>query len=192
MAELDTQVSVDTQAAEPEVDTTAEPEAESAELARLRAEMARQKAALDKATSEAASMKKQLRAKQSAEEIAAEEKRMQDEERDRKLAEYEKRFFVAETSKKVLKFTGDESVSDTVAEYLFGAADVDGAIDAFQKAWTAREKALRLEYGKIPAPGAGGTDGPTLTKSQLDAMNFTDRVKFKRDHEEEYNKLMGR
>lgn len=191
MAELDINPEV-AAPVEPEADKPAETESESTELARLRAEMARQKAALDKATSEAASMKKQLRAKQSAEEIAAEEKRMQDEERDRKLAEYEKRFFVAETSKKVLKFTGDEAVSDTVAEYLFGAADVDGAIDAIQKAWVAREKALRLEYGKVPPPGAGSPDGPTITREQLDGMRFPDRVKFMKEHPDEYEKLMGR
>ena len=148
MAELDTNVSTET-SVEAEAETTAEAEAtESADISRLKAEMARQKAALDKATSEAAAMKKQLRAKQSAEGIAAEEKRMQDEERDRKLAEYEKRFFVAETSKKVLKFTGDEAVSDAAAEYLFGAADVDGVIDVLQKAWTAKETRSGISLGK--------------------------------------------
>lgn len=191
MAELDTNVTPEIEAtpaaAEPEVT-----EAESAEIAKLRAELAKQKAAMDKATKEAAEAKRSLRAKQSAEEIAAEEKRIQDEERDRKLAEYEKRFFVAETSKKILKFVGDETVSDSVAEYLFGAADVDGAIDAINKAWTAKEKALRLEFGKIPAPGVGGSEGPTITKEQLNAMKYVDRVKFANEHPDDYNKLVGR
>ena len=190
MAELDTSVETDIQTnveSEPEVT-----EVESAEIARLKAELAKQKNALDKASKEAAEAKRSLRAKQSAEEIAAEEKRAQDEERDRKLAEYEKRFFVAETAKKVMKFVGDESVSDSVAEYLFGAVDVDGAIDAINKAWMAREKALRLEFGKIPAPGVGGTDGFSMTKEQLDAMKYADRVKFAHEHSDEYNKLMGR
>ena len=165
---------------------------ENAEIARLRAELEKQKAAFDKAAKEAGDYKKQLRAKQSAEEIAAEEKRAQDEARDKELAELRKRFAVAETSKRVMSFVGDEEVSNTIAEFLYGAEDVDGAIDAFNKAWIAREKKLRLEYGKIPAPGVGSSDGVTITREQLDSMRFPDRVKFANEHPDEYEKLMGR
>ena len=56
----------------------------------------------------------------------------------------------------------------------------------------AKEKALRLEYGKIPAPGVGAGDGPTITKAQLDSMKYVERVKFANEHPDEYNKLMGR
>lgn len=193
MAELETNVTTPTETETPAENPVREPEKEeSVELARLRAELAKAKAATDKATKEAAEAKRSLRAKQSAEEIAAEEKKAQDEERDRKLAEYEKRFFVAETSKKVMKIVGDESVADTVAEYLFGAADVDGAVDAFAKAWTAKEKQLRLEFGKIPAPGTGASDGPTITREQLDALPYRDRIEFANTHPDEYNRLMGR
>lgn len=165
---------------------------ESAEIAKLRAEMAKQKAALDKATKEAGDYKKALRAKQSEEEVAAEEKRAQDEARDKELAELRKKFAVAETSKKVMGFIGDEAVSNTVAEYLYGAEDIDAAIAAFQKAWTAKEKALRLEFGKIPAPGVGSGDGVTLTKKELDEMSYLQRVKFANEHPTEYARLMGR
>lgn len=163
-----------------------------AEIKRLKAELAKQISKNDTLAKENAEQKKAIRARQSAEEIAAEEKRAQDEERDRKLAEYEKRFFIAETAKKLMKFMDDEEASDSTAAYMFGAEDVDGAIDAFNKAWIAREKKLRLEYGKIPAPGAGGADGPTITKEQLDSMKYTDRVKFATEHPDEYNRLMGR
>lgn len=165
---------------------------ESAEIAKLRAEMAKQKAALDKATKEAAESKRALRAKQSAEEIAAEEKRVADEERDKKLAEYEKRFTVAESAKKVMTFVGDEASANTVAEYLYGATDVDGAIDALNRAWMAREKKLRAEFGRLPAPGAGGSEGNNITKNQLDVMTYTERVKFANEHPDEYERLMGR
>ena len=154
---------------EAQVDTTTETETtetkqeESVELAKLRSELAKQKAALDKATKEAGDYRKALRAKQSEEEIAAEEKK-----------------------------AADEAVSSQIAEDLYGAADVDAAITAFQKAWAAKEKALRLEFGKIPAPGAGSSDGPTVTKEQLDAMSYRERVKFITEHPDEYNKLMGR
>ena len=163
-----------------------------AELAKLKAELAKSKAALDKATKEAAENKRALRAKQSAEEIAAEEKRIADEERDKELNELRKRFAVAETSKKVMAFVGDETVSTTVAEYLYGAEDIDGAIDAISKEWIAREKKLRMEFGRLPAPGVGSTEGSTVTKEQLNAMSYTERVNFANTHPDEYNKLMGR
>ena len=192
MAEVDTNVT--------EVATDTDAEAaketgsnETAELARLKAEMAKQKLALDKATSEAASMKKQLRAKQTAEEAAAEEAKSQQEALMQELETLRKERAVSVMTAKVMPLVGnDNTVAEQVAEYLYGAEDVDSAIAAFQKAWTAREKALRLEYGKIPAPGAGSSDGPTVTKEQLDGMKFADRVKFANEHPDEYNKLMGR
>lgn len=193
MAELETNTT-ETGETTPAVETgteSTEPQ-ESQELAKLRAEMARQKAALDKATKEAGDYKKQLRARQSAEEVAAEEKRAQDEARDAELADLRKRFAVAEISKKVLGFVGDEKVSNSVAEYLYGAEDADAAVAELNKAWTAREKALRLEYGKIPAPGVGAGDGPTITKEQLDAMNYMDRLEFANKHPDEYARLVGR
>lgn len=197
MAELETTVGTITTAGEPEetgteTNTQGTETGESAELAKLRAEMARQKAALDKATKEAGDYRKQLRAKQSAEEIAAEEKKIADEARNKELADLRKRFAVAETSKKVMSFVGDEAASNTIAEYLYGAEDVDAVLTALQKAWTAKEKALRLEYGKIPAPGVGSGDGTAVTKAQLDAMDYLQRVEFANKFPTDYNRLMGR
>ena len=194
MAELDTNTNPETT---PDTKLETKPAEdskpdESAEIAKLRAEMAKQKAALDKATKEAGDAKKALRAKQSEEEIAAEEKRAQDEARDKELAELRKKFAVAETSKKVMSFVGDEATANTVAEYLYGAEDVDAAIAAINKAWTAKEKALRLEFGKIPPPGVGSGNGATVTKEQLDAMTYLQRVKFANENPTEYERLMGR
>ena len=165
---------------------------ESAEIARLKAEIARQKAAVDKATKEAADAKRSLRARQTEEEAAAEEKRAQDEERDRKLAEYEKRFAIADAAKQVMKFVDDSSVADSIAESLYGATDLEKAISALNKAWVAKENQLKLTYGKIPAPGVGSSEGGLITKPQLDAMSYMDRLQFAQEHPDEYNKLMGR
>ena len=189
MAELDNNV-VETTGAE-----TQEAEgvgAENAEIARLKAEIARQKAAVDKATKEAADAKRSLRAKQTEEEAAAEEKRVADEERDRKLAEYEKRFAIADAAKEVMKFVDDPTAVDVVAESLYGATDLGKAIAALNKAWVAKENKLKLSYGKIPAPGVGSSVGGTITKAQLDAMGYNERLKFATEHPQEYNELMGR
>lgn len=190
MAELDTTQVVETTA---EVEEPAvEPTADTSEIAKLKAELAKQKAALDKATKEAADSKRQLRARQSAEEAAAEEAKEAQEARDKELAELRKRFAVAETSKKMMSFVGDEETSTTIAEYLYGAEDVDAAVAAIQKAWTAKEKALKLEFGRIPAPSIGGSDGTTLTREQLDSMSYLQRVEFANKNPEEYQRLMGR
>ena len=194
MAELDTNVAqeVEVEAENKEQETVSETVTETAELAKLRAEMAKQKAALDKATKEAGDYKKQLRAKQSAEEIAAEEAKVQQEALMQELETLRKEKAVAATTAKIAPLIGDSEAAGQIAEYLYGAEDVDAALTAIQKAWTAKEKALRLEFGKIPAPGAGASDGPTITREQLDGMKFPERVKFMNEHRDEYEKLMGR
>ena len=193
MADQETTVTIPAETANIETTETNETETnESAEIARLKAEMAKQKAALDKATKEAGDYRKQLRAKQTAEEAAAETEKEQREAIEKELAELRKDKAVATASKRVMAFVPDEQVATNIAEALYGAAAIDLAIDTIAKAWTAKEKALKLEYGRIPAPGVGSTDGPTTTKAQLDAMGYKERLDFANKHPDEYNKLMGR
>ena len=190
MAELETVVTETTET----VDTTQEETetTESAEIAKLRAEMAKQKAALDKATKEAGDYKKQLRAKQSAEEVAQEEAKALQQSMQEELEQLRKEKAVAATTAKVMALLGDDTASAQAAEYLYGAEDVDAALTIFQKAAVAKEKALRLEFGKIPAPGVGASDGPTITKEQLDGLGYKDRLEFATKYPDEYERLMGR
>ena len=51
----------------------------------------------------------------------------------------------------------DEDVAGRIAESMVGCENPDNALLLIQQAWTAKEKALRLEFGKIPGPGAGGS-----------------------------------
>ena len=192
MAELETNVNETTTETTEVGNVETEKATDNAEVAKLRAELAKQKAALDKATSEASSMKKQLRAKQTAEEAAAEEAKAQHDALVQELETLRKERAVAATTAKVMPFVNDNTIAGQIAEYLYGAEDVDSALTAIQKAWTAKEKALRLEYGKIPAPGVGANEGTTITRAQLDAMSGAERVKFYNEHREEYEKLMGR
>ena len=192
MAELETkapetEVTEQTAAENEEQETN-----ESTETARLRADMAKMKAALDKATKEAAENKRLLRSKQTAEEAEAEIRKEQQEAMEQELKELRKERAVANTSKKVFTFIQDETVATEIANSLYGAEDVDAALDAIAKAWIGREKKLRQEYGRVPAPGIGATDGPTITKAQLDAMTLKDRSEFAMNHPDEYNKLMGK
>ena len=192
MAELEATVETVETAATVEEASNVETTTESAEIAKLRSDLAKQKAALDKATKEAGDYKKQLRAKQSAEEVAAEEAKALQQSMQEELEQLRKEKAVAATTAKLMPVVGDNEVATKVAEYLYGAEDVDAALIEISKAWTAKEKALRLEYGKLPAPGVGSSEGVTITKSQLDAMGYRERLKFANEHPEEYNKLMGR
>ena len=128
-----------------------------AEIARLNAEMLKLKAAMDKAASEAATAKKALKSKMTAEEIAAKEKEEADQQTAKELEELRKLVARNEAVKSVMgKLNLGEEAATSLADCLYGAADIDNALLELQKAWQAREKALKLEYGKITGPGAGG------------------------------------
>lgn len=132
----------------------------SAEITRLKAEMAKQKAAMDKALSETNSYKKQLRAKQTAEEAAAEEAKAAEEARNNELNELRRKFAVMEITKNVaVELSCGEEASNKIAEYINGAEDANAVIAEFKKILNAQEKKLRLEFGKVPPPGAGASNG---------------------------------
>ena len=132
------------------------PEVLNAEIARLNAELAKQKAAMDKAAKEAGDARKALKAKMTAEEIAAREKQEAEEAQQNRIAELEKQVAKTGMVKSVMGKLGlNEEDAGNLADHLYGAADVDNALLEIQKAWQAREKALRMEFGKITGPGAG-------------------------------------
>lgn len=134
-----------------------------AEIDRLKAEVAKQKAAFDKAAHEASDFKKQmnesknaLKAKMTQEEIDAQAKQEADEKAARELEELRKEVAKGKTVKAVMGKLGlDEDAAGNLADHLYGAADMENALLEIQKAWQAREKALRLEYGKVTGPGTG-------------------------------------
>ena len=152
---------------------THEPEAQetqqtdNAELARLKADIVKQKAAIDKATKEAAEYKRLLRAKQSEAEIAAEAEKERQEADAKELEALRREKAVSQISTRMFAFTQDEKASDVIAEALYGADDIDLAMDELNKLWVAREKALKLEYGKIPAPGVGSANSGGMTKTEI-------------------------
>lgn len=131
-------------------------EALNAEIARLKAEMAKQKAAMDKATKEAGDAKKALKQKMTQEEIDAAAKQEAEEKAAKELDELRREVAKGKTVKTVMGKLGlDEDSAGNLADHLYGAADIDNALLEIQKAWQAKEAALRKEFGKITGPGAG-------------------------------------
>ena len=130
-----------------------------AQIEQLKSDLAKQKAALDAATSEAGKYRKELRAKQTQEEIDAQAKREAEEKAAKELEDLRKEMSRVKSTKSVMSKLGvDEDAAGKIAECLFGCENIDAALLEIQKAWTAREKQLRLEFGKIPGPGAGGSN----------------------------------
>ena len=156
-----------TDGAKPDGKENTDKDSLQAEVARLTAALAKSKEAINKLAKENGDAKKALRAKQTAEEIAAEEKKEQDEKIQQELAELRKKVARAETVKTVMAKLGtDEEVSGKISDALTGAEDVEAALTEIQRAWTAKEKALRLEFGKIPPPGSGGQNGEDAARQK--------------------------
>ena len=154
---------------------SAEQTANAEELAKLKADLARYKESVNKLTKEAGDAKKALRAKQTAEEIAAEEKKAQDEATHKEIEELRREVAKTKAVKTVMgKLGTTDEVSGKIAEYLYGAEDIENALTEIRRAWDAKEKALRLEYGKVPSPGAGGANGEDAEKQK--AIQFAQEL----------------
>ena len=128
----------------------------NAQIAKLQAELVKQKAALDKATHEASAANKALKAKMTQEEIDAAAKQEAEEKAARELEDLRKEVAKGKAVKTVMGKLGlDEESAGNLADHLYGAADLDNALLEIQKAWQAREAALRKEFGRVTGPGAG-------------------------------------
>ena len=151
-----------------------------AQIEQMKADMAKQKAALDKATKEAGDARKALKAKMTQEEIDAANKKEAEEAAANRLAELEREVARAKSTKSVMAKLGvDEESAGKIAECLAGCDDVDNALLLIQKQWEAKEKALKLEYGKIPGPGAGGS---TEDKEMQEAINLAKELGQRKAH----------
>lgn len=131
----------------------------AAQIEQLKADLAKQKNALDAATSEAGKYRKELQKRQTQEEIDAAAKEEAAEKAAKELEELRRKVARAESTKAVMaKLNLGEDEAGKIAESMVGCENIENALLLIQKAWTAREKALKLEYGKIPGPGTGGSN----------------------------------
>lgn len=143
-----------TQTAQVEDTTDTEEKANtSSATEKLKRQMAEMQKQLAQSVKDIDFYKKELRKTKTAEEQRVEDERERQEQIQTELETLRKQAAIASNSKKVFAFVGNEEVANTIAEYLMGASDVDGAIDELSKAWRDKEKKLKLEYGKIQKPG---------------------------------------
>lgn len=140
-----------------------------AQLAQEKANNAKMKNSFDKASSEAAEYKRQLRAKQTAEEQEADAKREADEAREARIKELEDYRATNEAMKRYMNVVG---MSADLAEKA-AIAEVSGDYDALAEIQKQHSEAQRREWEKEflknrPALNTGS--GSTMTKEEILAV----------------------
>lgn len=181
---------VTTQAQEPQATepVTTQPTVEElmAQLASERAEKEKYKNASDKASSEAANYKKQLRSKQTAEEAEAEAKAEAERLQKEKYEEMSKEL----DHIKAVSAYKSISTEDAVEKLIDAVADGDhSAIAAIiQKEIKAAVAVKEAEWMKSRPPiNTGGGDN-AISKEQFNKMKYQERVEFKSKNPELYKK----
>ena len=186
---------VDTNTATPEEVKADAPSVDDlmAEIAQMKADMARNKNALDKALREKGEITKKLREKQTAEEAEAEakaeaeaERAEREAEKDRIIAQYEAKAMFAEMglSGKDLdtaiqaKIDGDEkTVYSVIIKY-------------FENKYETALKTKESEWlGNRPQVNVGVGSSTTLTQKEFSRMGYSERVKLANENPELYEQL---
>ena len=148
------------------------------------------KAMFDKAASELAAAKKQIREKMTEDEAKAAE-------REAKFAEvmaevealrHEKQVGAYTTSYMAMGY--DEKLAKATAEAM-AKGDTETVLKNQKTYLEAREKALRTELLKQTPPPAGGAEGSAITREAFNAMGYRERAALFSENPELYNKLNG-
>jgi hypothetical protein len=143
------------------------------------------KATADKAASEAAAYKKQLREKQTDDEIKAAE-------RDAKFAEIMAEVESLRHEKMVGTYTAsylamgyDEKLAKATAEAMANG-DTETVLKNQKIHLETREKALRTELLKQTPPPAGGNPDTTMKKAEFVKMSLAEQQRFAKENPEQY------
>lgn len=164
------------------------------ELAQLKADMARNKNALDKALREKGEITKKLREKQTAEEAEAEAKAEAEAARAEREAEMEKTIATYEAKSMFAEMGLQGQDLETAVQ-----AKIDGdektvysvIVKYFEKKMESALKTKESEWlGNRPQVNVGvGESGTALTKEQFNSMSYKEKVELKNKDIETYNKL---
>lgn len=154
------------------------------------AEVERLKNALSKSNSEAASYKKQLREKMTADEQKEQKDKEEREELQNKYEQLLRESVISKNKAKLIAIGYDEALADDTAEAIANG-DSDKVFANQQKHMASFEKKIRTEILKDtpkPTPGAGGTAMTIDVFRKLDPM---ERYAFATEHPDEYRELYG-
>lgn len=159
------------------------------QLADLKVELKKNKAARDKALSEVAEYKKQLRAKMSADEQAAEERKEAEEEQKKYIADLEKFKKTAEAQARYALQGMDSELAKQAADAEI-SGDMDALADIQKKFAQQMVKAAQADWLKSrPEINAGSNSGVKITQEEFDNMGIMERSKLYNEHPDVYKIL---
>lgn len=152
-------------------------------------EIAKLKAALNKASSDTASYKKALREKQTEQERLDAERAEKEAEREALLKSLMREKDVSVQKASFLSHGFSDELSVSTAEAI-----LDGDFDTFHKNLKSfldnKEKELRADILKAtPKPVSGNEGGSTITKEQFDNMDYSEKAKLFEENKSLYDEL---
>lgn len=169
----------------------AETEESTPDVQDLLVEVAKQKRAIDKLTSEAAEWRKKYQSTLTEKERASQEKAEQEAEREEQYKQLlrENQMNKIEKSYLAQGWTADEA-------FRMATAEVDGDFDQKMKILAEvdarKAKEVRNKFLKDRPDLQYGSGAAAVSQEQFDKMSLSERTKFKREHPEEYRRLAGK
>lgn len=148
------------------------------------------KATYDKASSEAASYKKQLREKMTEEEAKATKEAEERAALLERVAQLEQEKAVGTYTTAYIAMGYEEKLARSSAEAM-AKGDTETVLKNQKIHLENREKALRTELLKQTPPPAAGASTTGITKAEFDAMSYKERVALFNDNPELYKQLNG-
>ena len=148
------------------------------------------KATYDKASSEAASYKKQLREKMTEEEAKATKAAEEHAALLERVAQLEHEKAVGTYTTAYIAMGYEEKLARSSAEAMANG-DTETVLKNQKVHLENREKALRTELLKQTPPPAAGASTTGITKEAFDAMSYKERVALFNDNPELYKQLNG-
>lgn len=146
------------------------------------------KNALNKATSEAADYKRQLKEKMTEQERAEADRKAKEAEKDELLKNLMREKTIADNKAQFLSVGYDGELAQKSAEAMADGnmAEIFSGFKAFVEN---RDKQIRAELIKgTPAPKGGATEN-SITKEQFNNMGYQERAKLYQDNPELYRTL---
>lgn len=162
------------------------------QLAELLAENKRLKKSVDKASSEAASYKKQFMATKTEQEQAAMEKAEQAAAMKEELESLRKENTVNKYVNSYLTLGYSEKLAKQAAEAQY-ENDVETLFSIQKTVQDEFEKSVRSKILKeMPAPTGGNDEGFHISEKEFNGLSYRERVKLKREHPEAYREALNK
>lgn len=111
---------------------------------------------------------------------------------EQEIAELKRQMDTMAIEKKAISLGVDHYSANGIAKALYGATDPELALVSLWSIWDKREKEIRKNIARGITTTEPRRIQPSITKTELDAMGYKQRLDFALNHPDEYEILMGR